>query len=88
MHYSWYSWYMGIVLMTSPHHDELFLAIGRLEGKVDSLLAMQQMAQDELKDHDVRLRNLEHARGYLMGVSAAIGAIVSVAGTWLAKLVH
>jgi hypothetical protein len=74
--------------MTSPHHDELFLAIGRLEGKVDSLLAMQQMAQDELKDHDARLRNLEHARGYLMGVSAAIGAIVSVAGTWLAKLVH
>jgi hypothetical protein len=74
--------------MTSTHTDELFLAIGRLEGKVDSLLAMQQMAQDELKDHDARLRNLEHARGYLMGVSAAIGAIVSVAGTWLAKLVN
>jgi hypothetical protein len=74
--------------MTSTHHDELFLAIGRLEGKVDSLLAMQQMAQEELKDHDARLRNLEHARGYLMGVSAAIGAIVSVAGTWLAKLMN
>jgi hypothetical protein len=74
--------------MTSPHHDELFLAIGRLEGKVDSLLAMQGHQQEELKDHDARLRNLEHARGYLMGVSAAIGAIVSVAGTWLAKLMH
>jgi hypothetical protein len=74
--------------MTSPHHDELFLAIGRLEGKVDSLLAMQGHQQEELKDHDARLRNLEHARGYLMGVSAAIGAIVSVAGTWLAKLVN
>ena len=74
--------------MTSSHHDELFLAIGRLEGKVDSLLAMQGHQQEELKDHDARLRNLEHARGYVMGVSAAIGAIVSVAGTWLAKLVH
>jgi hypothetical protein len=74
--------------MTSTHHDELFLAIGRLEGKVDSLLAMQQMAQDELKDHDARLRNLEHARGYIMGVSASIGAIVSLAGSWLAKLVN
>ena len=74
--------------MTSPHHDELFLAIGRLEGKVDSLLAMQGHQQEELKDHDARLRNLEHARGYVMGVSAAIGAIVSVAGTWLAKLMH
>jgi hypothetical protein len=74
--------------MTSPHHDELFLAIGRLEGKVDSLLAMQGHQQEELKDHDTRLRNLEHARGYIMGVSAAIGAIVSVAGTWLVKLVN
>jgi hypothetical protein len=46
------------------------------------------MAQDELKDHDARLRNLEHARGYIMGVSAAIGAIVSLAGSWIAKLVH
>lgn len=74
--------------MTSPHHDELFLAIGRLEGKVDSLLAMQGHQQEELKDHDARLRNLEHARGYIMGVSAAIGAIVSVAGSWLAKLMN
>lgn len=74
--------------MTSPHHDELFLAIGRLEGKVDSLLAMQGHQQEELKDHDARLRNLEHARGYIMGVSAAIGAIVSVAGTWIAKLMN
>ena len=74
--------------MSSPHHDELFLAIGRLEGKVDSLLSMQQMAQDELKDHDARLRNLEHARGYIMGVSASIGAIVSLAGSWLAKLMN
>jgi len=74
--------------MTSPHHDELFLAIGRLEGKVDSLLAMQGHQQEELKDHDARLRNLEHARGYVMGVSAAIGAIVSVAGSWVAKLMN
>jgi hypothetical protein len=74
--------------MSLPHHDELFLAIGRLEGKVDSLLAMQGHQQEELKDHDARLRNLEHARGYLMGVSAAIGAIVSIAGSWLAKLMH
>ena len=74
--------------MSSERHDELFLAIGRLEGKVDSLLAMQGHQQEELKDHDARLRNLEHARGYVMGVSAAIGAIVSVAGTWLAKLMQ
>jgi len=38
--------------MTSTHHEELFLAIGRLEGKVDSLLAMQSHQQDQLKEHD------------------------------------
>jgi hypothetical protein len=32
--------------MTSSHHDELFLAIGRLEGKVDSLLSMHQVTQN------------------------------------------
>jgi hypothetical protein len=71
--------------MTTPHHDELFLAIGRLEGKVDSLLAMQQMAQDELKDHDARLRSLEHSRGYMLGWAAAIGAMFSFAANYLIK---
>ena len=74
--------------MNFQHNDELFLAIGRLEGKVDSLLAIQANTQEELKDHDTRLRNLEHDRGYIMGVSAAVGAIVGVAGAFIAKLVN
>lgn len=69
--------------MTSPHHDELFLAIGRLEGKVDSLIAMQSHQQEEIKDHDRRLRSLEHSRGYMMGWSAAIGAGMSIAANYL-----
>jgi hypothetical protein len=71
--------------MTSSHHDELFLAIGRLEGKVDSLLAMQQRTQEELKDHDIRLRSLEHSRGYMLGWAAAIGAMFSFAANYLIK---
>lgn len=71
--------------MTSPHHDELFLAIGRLEGKVDSLIAMQSHQQEEIKDHDRRLRSLEHSRGYMMGWSAAIGASMSIAANFVLR---
>jgi len=74
--------------MTSPHNDELFLAIGRLEGKVDSLLAQHARQSEELKDHDLRLRALEHTRGYVMGWSAAIGAIVSFAVSALGRLLN
>ena len=71
--------------MSAERHDELFLAIGRLEDKVDSLLAMQQRTQEELKDHDIRLRSLEHSRGYMLGWAAAIGAVCSIAANYLIK---
>ena len=71
--------------MTSTHHDELFLAIGRLEGKVDSILAQQGRQSDELKSHDSRIRSLEHSRGYMLGWAAAIGAFFSFAANYLIK---
>jgi hypothetical protein len=74
--------------MTSPHHDELFLAIGRLEGKVDSILAQQSRQNDELKAHDNRIRALEHSKSFTMGWAAAIGAAVSIAANYLTKFFH
>ena len=71
--------------MTTPHHDELFLVIGRLEGKVDSLLSMQGHQQDQLKNHDSRLRLLEHARGQIMGYAAAVGAGMSILVNYFSK---
>lgn len=73
--------------MTGQHHDELFLAIGRLEGKVDSLIAMQTRQSEELKEHDHRLRSLEHSRGYMLGWAAAIGAGVSFVANYLIRAV-
>jgi len=73
--------------MSAERHDELFLAIGRLEGKVDSLLSMQHRQSEELKDHDTRLRSLEHSRGYMLGWAAAIGACVSVVSTYIIRAV-
>jgi hypothetical protein len=71
--------------MSSERHDELFLAIGRLEGKVDSILSQQGRQSDELKSHDSRIRSLEHSRGYMLGWAAAIGAMFSFAANYLIK---
>lgn len=71
--------------MTMQHHDELFLAIGRLEGKVDSLISMQSRQSEELKDHDNRIRSLEHSRGYLFGWAGAVGAGVSIAANFIIR---
>lgn len=73
--------------MTEKHHDELFLAIGRLEGKVDSLITMQSRQSEELKDHDHRLRSLEHSRGYMLGWAAAIGAGMSMAANLIIRTI-
>lgn len=71
--------------MMQQNHDELFLAIGRLEGKVDSLLSMQSRQSEEIKEHDHRLRSLEHSRGYMLGWAAAIGAGVSFAANFIIR---
>ena len=73
--------------MTTQHHDELFLAIGRLEGKVDSILAQQSRQNDELKSHDNRIRSLEHSRGYMLGWAAAIVATVSFIANYMIRAI-
>jgi TolA-binding protein len=61
------------------------LAIGRLEGKVDTLIQMQRMQEDQIKNHEERLRQLEHSRSFAMGMAAAVGAGVSVALNLIVK---
>jgi hypothetical protein len=57
---------------------ELMLAVGRLEGKVDAILQMQRLHEEQIKNHEERLRELEHSRSFTMGMAAAVGAGVSV----------
>lgn len=64
--------------MNPTNNDDLFFAIGRLEGKMDAMISMQHFHQDQIKEHDNRLRSLEHARGYILGWAAAIGASISI----------
>ena len=64
---------------------DILLALGRLEGKVESLIAMQRSAQEHIEGLDQRVRHLELGRSDLMGAAAAIGAAVSFLVSWVTK---
>jgi hypothetical protein len=64
---------------------DILLALGRLEGKVESLITMQRSAQEHIEGLDRRVRQLETGRSYLIGAAAAIGAFVSFIVSWVSK---
>ena len=57
--------------------NQIMLALGRLEGKVDAMLTKQKSQDETLEKHDRRIRTLEQSRSWLLGASAIIGAAVS-----------
>ena len=57
--------------------NQIMLALGRLEGKVDAMLTKQQSQDEALEKHDRRIRILEQSPSWLLGASAIIGASVS-----------
>lgn len=61
----------------TPHDENLFLAIGRLEGKVDSILTLQKAQEEAIKQHDERIRSLENSKSFLFGGAALVGAVAS-----------
>jgi uncharacterized metal-binding protein YceD (DUF177 family) len=73
--------------MHSHDAPEIMLAIGRLEGKVDALLQMQRIQEDQIKIHEARIRDLEHSKSFTMGIAATVGAIVSFSVHLVFKLV-
>jgi len=58
-------------------NDQILVALGRLEGKVDALMTRQALHDEDIQRHDVRLRQLEQGRSWLLGAAAVIGALVS-----------
>jgi|TARA_R100000655_G_scaffold94765_1_gene136320 hypothetical protein len=57
--------------------NQILVALGRLEGKVDALISRQAVHDEELQRHDARLRNLEQGRSWLLGAAAVVGAVAS-----------
>lgn len=56
----------------SDGNDNMILLLGRLDGKMDTLLLQQT-------NHDQRIRELEKGRWFNLGVSGTIGGLVSAA---------
>lgn len=57
--------------------SEILLALGRLEGKVDSLIAQQVRTQEDIDLLDQRVRVLEGAKAWVIGVATVVGAATS-----------
>lgn len=66
-------------------NEEVMLALGRLEGKVDSLITRQALIDQELDKLDHRIRSIEQSRSWLIGAAAACGAGVSMIVQWFVK---
>ncbi|MAA63841.1 MAG: hypothetical protein CL581_03550 [Alteromonadaceae bacterium] len=69
--------------MTDTPSDVL-LALGRLEGKVDALIAQEVRMQEDVDRIDQRLRVLEGSKAMVFGACAALGAIASYVVTLIA----
>jgi hypothetical protein len=68
--------------MDKPN-DSIFLHLGRLEGKVDAILASRSVIEKRLDEHEERISRLERYRAWLIGVSAAIASAVAGAIAYL-----
>ena len=67
-------------------NEKLFLAIGRLEGKVDALINLNKKLEEHTHKLEQRLRTLEMARSYTLGMVAVVGAVVSASISYLTRL--
>tara|TARA_R100001510_G_C7467096_1_gene85027 strand:+ start:274 stop:480 length:207 start_codon:yes stop_codon:yes gene_type:complete len=58
-------------------NEEVLIALGRLEGKVDSLITRQALVDEELSRQEARIRKLEQSKSWLIGAAAVVGAVAS-----------
>jgi hypothetical protein len=60
----------------------------RLETKLDVVLDNQSTFRSLFEKHDERIKTLENYRSHLVGISAAVGAIVTALFTTLKNYVN
>jgi len=56
-------------------NEEVLIALGRLEGKVDAMMTSLRMQEQELKVLEGRIRELEQSRAWMLGAAAVISII-------------
>jgi hypothetical protein len=68
-------------------NKQVMLMLGRLEGKVDTVIASQQSFQKVIDDHELRIEKsekmLDNVKVKVGLIGAIIGAAASALGNWL-----
>lgn len=59
-------------------NQNILVALGRLEGKVDALISRQNLVDSRIDGHDSRLRELEQSKSWLLGAAGVSGALASL----------
>ena len=62
----------------ASHDEDIKYMIGRLEGKVDALIASVQKQHVDIQEHEKRIRVLETSKAWILGWSSAAAILVSV----------
>lgn len=57
---------------------EVLVAIGRIEGKIESMSDKQQQVADRIQKLELRIAELEMSRAWFLGWAAAIATAASV----------
>lgn len=73
---------------TTINQQNLLLAIGRLEGKLDLIISSLNKHilddEDEFKSQDERISKLENSKSFVYGIALTIGAL---SGGLMSKIV-
>jgi hypothetical protein len=59
-------------------NDEVLIALGRLEGKMDAMMVSLRAQEAELKKLEERIRELENNRAWMLGAAAVISVIAGL----------
>lgn len=58
--------------------NDVYLILGRLEGKLDSVMTITEKQWDSIEKHDKRIKVLEQDKSLVYGAAAALGVLGSL----------
>lgn len=66
-------------------NQNILVALGRLEGKMDALISRQNLVDSRMEAHDIRIRELEQSKSWILGAAGVCGALASLVAKALFK---